>query len=124
MNNPNYHFRQFEKKQFEKLAKDFAEIYNDAWVDHEKFTPIEMETIRESFRQMKPIMDEKIIWYAYHNEEPIAFIICMPDINQVLKKLSGRMGLWDKIRFLWYKKTMTIDRLRIDYYGLQKKISE
>src|SRR4030095_13925761 len=119
--NPQYHFRHFEKKQFEKYAADFQEIYNDAWEGVENFTPIEMKTIRESFRQMKPVMDEKIIWYAYHGSEPIAFVVCMPDINQVLKHLNGKMDLLGKLKFLWYHRSTTIDRLRIIIMGCKKK---
>ncbi len=62
-----------------------------------------MGTIRESFRQMKAIMDEKIIWFAYYKEEPIAFILCLPDVNQILKHVNGKLNLWGKLKFLWYK---------------------
>jgi hypothetical protein len=121
MANPQYCFRHFEKNQFNKFAEDFREVYNDAWASVEHFTPIEMKTIRESFRQMKPVMDQKIIWYAYHYDEPIAFVVCMPDVNQVLKRLNGKMDLWSKLKFLWYQRFMTIDRLRIIIMGCKKK---
>jgi hypothetical protein len=121
MRKPGYTFRHFDKKQFNRFAEDFREIYNDAWSDFENFTPIEMETIRESFRQMKSIMDEKIIWFAYYNDEPIAFILCLPDINQVLKHVNGKLDLWGKLKFLWYKNTTTIERLRIVIMGCKKK---
>jgi hypothetical protein len=121
MRKPGYTFRHFDKKQFNRFAEDFREIYNDAWSDFENFTPIEMETIRESFRQMKSIMDEKIIWFAYYNDEPIAFILCLPDINQILKHVNGKLDLWGKLKFLWYKNTTTIERLRIVIMGCKKK---
>lgn len=70
---------------------------------------------------MKPIVDEKIIWYAYHHNEPVAFILCLPDVNQILKHLRGRMNMWGKLKFLWYKNTTTIDRLRIIVMGCKKK---
>jgi hypothetical protein len=119
--NPHYRFRHFEKRRFEKFAEEFREVYNDAWTSVENFTPIEMKTIRESFRQMKPVMDEKIIWYAYHENEPIAFVVCMPDINQVLKHLNGKMDLWGKLKFFWFHRSIKIDRLRIIIMGCKKK---
>lgn len=120
-NKPEYRFIHFEKSNFEKLVLDFREIYNDAWSEFEDFTPIEIDTIKESFRQMKTIMDEKIIWFAYHNEEPIAFVVCLPDINQILKHVNGKLDIWGKLKFLWYKKTITINRLRIIIMGCKKK---
>ena len=50
-------------KDFEKFAEDFREIYNDAWSEFPDFTPIKTSTIRQSFRELKPIVDEKIIWF-------------------------------------------------------------
>ncbi len=121
INKPEYHFRHFIKKDFEKFADDFKEIYNDAWSDFEDFAPMDKDTIRESFRQMKLIMDPKIVWFAYHHDEPIAFVVCLPDINQILKHVNGNMNLWGKIKFFWYLKTTTIDRLRIIIMGSKKK---
>ena len=121
MKKPGYSFRHFDKKQFDKFAADFIEIYNDAWSTFENFTPIELGTVKESFRQMKPIMDEKIIWFAYYNDEPIAAILCLPDVNQLLKHVNGKLNLWGKLKFFWYSKTTTIDRLRIIVMGCKKK---
>lgn len=117
---PDYSFRHFNKKEFSKLAADFREVYNDAWSDFDSFSPIEMETISETFRQMKPVMDEKIIWFAYHKDEPIGFVLCMPDVNQILKHLHGKMNWLGKLKFLWYKQTTTIDRIRIIIMGCKK----
>jgi hypothetical protein len=121
MKKPGYTFRHFDKKQFDKFAGDFREIYNDAWSDFENFTPIEMGTIKESFRQMKAIMDERIIWFAYFKDEPIAVVLCLPDVNQILKHVHGKLNLWGKLKFFWYSKTTTVDRLRIIIMGSKKK---
>lgn len=121
MKKPGYSFEHLRISNFEKYAADFAEVYNDAWHGFEGFAPIQLETIRESFRQMKPIVDEKIIWFVYHDNKPIAFILCLPDINQVLKHLNGKMNLLGKLKFLWYKKTTKIDRIRIIIMGCKKQ---
>jgi len=85
------------------------------------FNPLEMASIHETFRQMKPVIDEKLIWFAYHEEEPVSFIVCLPDINQVLKHLNGKLNWWGKLKFLWYKKTTRIDRIRIIVMGCKRK---
>lgn len=120
-NKPEYNFKHFVKKDFESFADDFMETYNDAWSSFAEFAPMEKDTVRESFRQMKMIIDPKIVWFAYHYKEPIAFVVCLPDINQILKHLNGKMNWWSKIKFFWYLKTTTIDRLRIIIMGCKKK---
>jgi hypothetical protein len=121
MKKPGYSFRHFNQGQFDKFAKDFSEIYNDAWSEFENFAPIQIGSIRDSFRQMKPIMNEKIIWFAYYNDEPIGFVICLPDVNQILKHVNGKLDLIGKLKFLWYKRTTRIERLRIIIMGCKKK---
>jgi hypothetical protein len=121
MKKEGYRFEPFSLARKEKYFRDFQEVYNDAWFGFENFVPIELETIRESFRQMQPIMDERIIWFAYYKGSPIAFILCLPDVNQLLKPLRGKMHLFNKLRFLWYKKTTTIERIRIIVMGCKQK---
>ena len=118
---PGYTFEHFSSTNKEKYFHDFQQVYNDAWSTFDHFTPLDMATIRESFRQMQAIMDEKIIWFAYYHGEPIAFILCLPDVNQVLRPLQGKLHLLNKLRFLWYRHTTTISRLRIIIMGCTKK---
>jgi hypothetical protein len=120
-NKPEYAFRHFEMKNFEKFANDFMEIYNDAWSEFGDFTPIKLQTIKNSFEEMRPIVDEKIIWFTYHHAEPIAFIFAVPDINVILKPLNGKLHFLNKIKFLWLKKTTTIHRIRFIVMGCKKK---
>ena len=121
MNKPGYSFQHFEKKRREHFFHDFQEVYNDAWNGFENFTPLKMETIRESFRQMEPVADEKLIWFAYFGEEPIAFVLCLPDANQILKHVNGKLNLPGKLKFLWYRYTKRVDRIRIIIMGSKKK---
>ena len=124
MKKEDYRFEPFSRRRKQKYFHDFQEVYNDAWYGFENFVPIEMETIRESFRQMEPIMDERIIWFAYYQDSPIAFILCLPDVNQLLKPLHGKMHLLNKLRFVWYKKTTTIERIRIIVMGCKQKFQK
>ena len=54
---------------------------------------------------MKPIMDERVIWYAYYKDEPIAIWTNIPDLNQWFKHLNGRFDWIGKLKFLWVKAT-------------------
>jgi hypothetical protein len=121
MRKPGYTFRHFSVAERERYFEDFLEIYNDAWSNFDNFTPMNLGTVRETFRQMKPIMDEKIIWFAYYQNEPVAFVLCLPDANQILRHVHGKMGLWGKLKFVYYRRVTTIDRLRIIVMGCKKK---
>lgn len=117
---PGYEFKHLETKQIEKFAADFIEIYNDAWADFENFVPINYNTILESFNKMKPIMDQNLILFAYVNGEPASFNIVLPDANQMLKPLNGKLNLVGKLKFLYYK-WKGVNRMRAIVMGTKQK---
>jgi hypothetical protein len=118
---PEYRFVHFSKKEFNQFAEDFKDIYNDAWRDFENFIPIDSGSITDTFKRMKPILDEKIIWFAYHNNIPVAFVLCLPDTNQVLRYVKGKLDLLGKLKYLWYSKTVNVDRIRAIVMGVKQK---
>jgi len=117
---PGYEFKHLKEKEIEKFAADFMEIYNDAWVDFENFVPINQATIAESFKKMKPLMDENLIWFAYVNGEPASFLIVLPDANPMIKPLKGKLNLMGKLKFV-YKKWRGVSRMRAIVMGTKQK---
>ena len=115
----NYDFRTFNWKESEKFISDFKEVYDDAWKFHENFTPMQPEVLRNSLNEAKSFMDKDMIWYVYHNNEPIAFLIMFPDVNQILKHFNGKFTLFNKLRFLYYKRTIEMTRSRVVILGVK-----
>jgi len=64
---------------------------------------------------MKPFMEERLIWFTYHNDKPIAMFANIPDLNQWFKFLNGKFGILQKLKFLWMVKTKKIKNLRVLY---------
>ncbi|WP_423148023.1 GNAT family N-acetyltransferase [Rubrolithibacter danxiaensis] len=116
---PGYSFEHLSVKNFDKFAHDFMEIYNDAWNDFENFVPINKSTILESFNKMKPILDEKLIWFSYVNNEPASFVLILPDANQIIKPLKGKLGIIEKLKFLYYR-WKGVNRMRAIVMGTKK----
>jgi hypothetical protein len=101
--NPDFKARYLDKNQLEKFAADFTTVYNKAWAGHGGLKELKKEQVVTMFRMMKPVMDEKIVWFVYHKEEPIAIFTNIPDLNQWFKYLNGKFDLWHKLKFLWIK---------------------
>ncbi len=99
-----------QKNKLEKYAKDFSIVYNKAWAGHGGLKQIELKQVLLMFKKMKPVMDEKIIWFAYYKEEPVAMFINLPDLNQWFKHLKGKFGLLQKLKFLWLKRFQPNDK--------------
>ena len=80
------------KSQLQKFAKDFTTVYNKAYAGHGGLKELKLEQVMIMFKKMKPVMDENIVWYAYHNDDPIAIFINLPDLNQWFKYLDGKLA--------------------------------
>jgi hypothetical protein len=105
-----------------KYASDFKEVYNDAWINFENFTPVEDQTIAETIRKIKPIMDPNLILFAYTSDgEPVSFVMILPDTNELIRNLNGRLDLVGKLKFLWNKITVKHKRMRCVIMGTKQK---
>lgn len=99
--NPDISMRLIEKNKLEKYADDFVTIYNKAWAGHGGLKQLAREQVLLMLKKMKPVMDEKVVYFAYHKEEPIGMFINLPDINQYFKHFKGKFGLLQKLEFVF-----------------------
>lgn len=100
---PDYSASCLKKNQLEKFAHDFTIIYNKAWAGHGGGKELDEKTVQKMFKTMKPVIDESVMWFVYHKDEPIGFWVNLPDLNQYFKHLNGKFGLLQKLHFLWLK---------------------
>jgi GNAT superfamily N-acetyltransferase len=109
--NPSYNFKHIEKANLAKYAEDFKIIYNAAWAKFPGVSEMTSEQAQKLVKQMKPIIDEQLLWFAYSElDEPVAFFIVIPDLNQIVKHLHGKLDTWGKIKFLLLKSRGVLTR--------------
>jgi GNAT superfamily N-acetyltransferase len=96
---PDISFTTIKKNQLEKFAADFATVYNKAWAGHGGLKEMAKEQVLIMFKKMKPVMDERIIYFAYHKGEAIAMFVNLPNLNDYFKHLNGKFGILQKLHF-------------------------
>ncbi len=115
---PGYRATYIDKKNLKKYASDFTIVYNKAWSGHGGLKEMNIGVVVKMFENMKPIMDEKIIWFTYYKDEPIAMWINIPDLNQWFKYLDGKFNIYSKLKFLWVKATKKCSRFTGVVFGI------
>jgi hypothetical protein len=100
----NFSFKTIKKDQLEKFAEDFSIVYNKAWAGHGGLKQMSKEQVVILFKKMKPVMDERIVYYAYYKNDPVALFVNLPDLNHYFKHMKGKFGLLQKLKFLWMQK--------------------
>ena len=99
--NPDYQIKDVRNTDLSVAAEHLRTIYNKAW---SLFTGVKEMTEAEAqklMRTLRPIIDRELIYFAYHNDEPIGFFVMVPDLNRIIGKFDGKFGLWQKLQLVW-----------------------
>lgn len=100
---PDFKAVMLDKKHLEKYAEDFSIVYNKAWASHDGGKEMPKAVALQLFKKMKPVIDERIIWFVYYKDQPVACWLNLPELNQYFKHMNGKFGLLQKLWFLWLR---------------------
>ncbi|UGS37985.1 hypothetical protein [Capillimicrobium parvum] len=95
----------------------FADVYNHAWAENWDFVPYSEEDLDALALEFQLVFDSNWFMIAEKDGEAIGAAISVPDINQVLRKMKGRLlpfGWWHYLR-----RRRTIDRVRVGFLGVK-----
>lgn len=114
---PQLWVRPLNLRHFGEELKIVKEIYNHAWSKNWGFVPMTEAEIDDLAKNLKPLVVSDLILFAYWGEEPIGFAVSLPDYNEVLKHLNGKVGFLGGLKFLYYSRK--IKTLRVILLGVK-----
>ena len=103
---PGLTVRPANMKRFHRELETVKDIYNSAWSHNWGYVAMTNEEIEAMAKRLKPLIVPELLIMAEVNGSPAAFFMAVPDYNQVLCKINGRMGPVGIIKFLWYSRTI------------------
>jgi len=112
--------RPMRKRDFEHEVRAFMEVYNAAWENNWGFVPLTDAELEAYAKELKPILDENWAWIAESEDgKVVGAALSIPDYNQVLAKLNGRL-----LPFGWAKALAArrkIDSVRVFALGVKRE---
>jgi GNAT superfamily N-acetyltransferase len=109
--------RNMRKREMEAEVKRFMEVYNEAWGDNWGFVPITDAEVRFQAKNLKQVLDEDWAFMAEKDGEVVGAALSLPDVNQVLATMNGRLLPFGWLRFLLGRRK--IDRIRVLALGVK-----
>ncbi|MGE0770229.1 MAG: hypothetical protein AB7K37_00845 [Cyclobacteriaceae bacterium] len=100
---PDYEFRHLRKSELPKLGEYIRIVYNKAWANRSEIPELTKQQAALIVKQMKPIMDHRLLYFGFFKGEPISFFLSLPEINQIFKHLNGKLDLLGKLKFVWHQ---------------------
>lgn len=93
-----YICKSLKLNKLNQFAEDFCEVYNAAWQVHSGYREMTHERVLLLFRQMKPVIDEDLIWFLYHQGAPVGFVVMLPELNAIIRNFrAGHFGIIEKL---------------------------
>ena len=120
--NPRLALRQVDKSRFDQEARLILNLLNDAWSDNWGFVPLTESEIAYAGRKLKPIIYNELVWVAEYDGEPVAFMITLPDINELIRDLNGELLPFGWAKLLWRLRKPRTRRARVPLMGVAKKL--
>ena len=120
--NPHIKIRMVDKRTFDDEARIILNILNDAWSDNWGYVPLTPSEIAYAGKKLKPIIFNELVRIAEVDGEPVAFMITIPDINELIKDLNGELFPFNFIKLLWRLRKPRVKRARVPLMGVAKKL--
>lgn len=111
--------RNINLSNFDVEAEMIRQIYNDAFSEHWGYVPFAKEEFHLFASELKRLIVTDFMIVAELNNEPIAFILALPNYNEVFKHLNGKMFPFGIFKFLYYKHK--IKGVRVITVAVRKK---
>lgn len=109
-----------DMSKFHEEAKKIEEIYNNAMANHWGFVPMGSEEFQHLANDLKQIIDPKMVFIAEINNEPVGFMMGLPNFNEVFKRIkSGKLLPTGLLKLLYYKNK--VKGLRVITLGVKRR---
>jgi hypothetical protein len=120
--NPRIRIREIDKSRFAEESRLILNLLNEAWSDNWGYVPLTEAEIKYAGKKLKPIIFNELVRVAEIDGEPVAFMLTIPDINELIRDLNGELFPFNFIKLLWRLRKPRTRRLRVPLMGVAKSL--
>ncbi len=115
--------RCLRRSRLQQDVEALVDIYNDGWSGHWGFVPITSDEVAHMAHALKPLLHERLVWFADVDGEPAAFGLCLPNLNEAIRDLSGKLLPFGWAKLLWRLKIAGVKTARVPLMGVRRSQS-
>ena len=117
----NIHIRPLNRSRFNEELQIIGDIFNDAWSENWGFIPLTKAELEAMGKDLKLLVDKQFIQIAEVDGQPAAMIVALPNINEIITDLNGRLLPLGWLKLLWRLKVKHPKTVRIALMGVKKQ---
>jgi hypothetical protein len=113
--------RPLRRKQVAQETAIMLEIFNDAWANNWGFVPLVYDEFLDTVKTLTPLMPDEYVQIAEYEGKPVAFIVALPNINEAIRDLGGRLLPFGWLKLLWRLKVLHPHTVRVPLMGVRQE---
>jgi hypothetical protein len=113
--------RTLRRKQLAQEAAIMLEIFNDAWANNWGFVPLAHDEFLDTVKTLAALMPDDYVQIAEYEGRPVAFIVALPNINEAIRDLGGKLLPFGWVKLLWRLKVRHPRTARVPLMGVRQE---
>ena len=118
---PGVRLRPLDMKRYDAEVGTLTEILNDAWSGNWGFVPTTREETEALAKGLKPVVDPRLVWFAEIDGEAAGVIVYLPNVNEAIRDLRGRLLPFGWVKLLWRLKVARVKSARVPLMGVRRR---
>lgn len=115
--------RPMNRRRYAAEVEAALAIYDEAWSGNWGSLPLSPAERKHMAASMKPLIDPDLVWFVELDGEAIAFAVCLPNLNEAIADLGGRLLPFGWAKLLWRLKVKGLTTARVPLMGVRKRAS-
>jgi len=113
--------RRLRRKQLKQELEVLRDIFNDAWFNNWGFVPFTEAEFADIGELLTLLVDDDFVQIAEIDDRPVAMIVVLPNINEIIRDLNGRLLPFGWLRLLWRLKVRYPTTARVPLMGVRRE---
>jgi hypothetical protein len=115
--------RPVRMNRFDEEVRNLVGILNDAWAENWGFAPVTEAETKHLGESLRLILNPRLVWFVEIDGEPAGFVVLLPNLNDAIFDLGGRLAPFGWAKLLWRLKVRGVKRGRIPLMGVKRKFA-
>ncbi|MGE4480428.1 dATP pyrophosphohydrolase [Acidocella sp.] len=121
---PGLTVRRLDMKRIKEEIKNVTSIFNDAWSRNWGFVPLTEAETDYLAKSLKPLLDPRMTSLVERDGEPVAFMIALPNLNEAIEGLDGKILPFGWAKLLWRLKVSGVKTARVPLMGVRRSAAK
>ena len=119
-----FRVRRIDFKHYNDEIRIITEIFNDAWLENWGFVPLtEIETDYLA-KSLRPLLNPRLVSIVEHDGDPVGFLVCLPNLNEAIRGLNGKLLPFGWAKLLWRLKVSGVKTARVPLMGVKRSAAK